>query len=395
MRMADLHRSTCPMSTTIQAASNSSSLTYARARLWTGISGVGTAVLLASLALLLDLPQRWSGGVEPTLVPEALALLAWFGVWALVTLPFDLLGGYVLPRSFGREHSTIGAHLLSIARGASVLALVGTASGLVLLTAARTGGLPLLAVAFGALSVALAALQLPAARAIGGLATAGRTLPTELKNDVWLEASDPGFTGGLVAATGRSVWPARWLDELNAEQLGALAARRREVNAGGARLRGFLVAVAFNTAGFTLMAAWIPGGGETVASLLSIATAWILWSFAGLLVLPAFSRAATRAIDRRRREDIAHLESAWTKLDQLQDGEPERTAGLESVFHPVRAVSGRVRDLNRDQSETGVGAWHVARYALWLSHVGLSPLGRLVHCNAGRPELWAFLPSDG
>ena len=40
-------------------------------------------------------------------------------------------------------------------------------------------------------------------------------------------------------------------------------------------------------------------------------------------------------------------------------------------------------------------AWHLARTALYLSHAGLSLLPRAVHCNAGRPELWVYLPSDG
>jgi hypothetical protein len=395
MRMAWTERVRPTMSTTIQAASESPSTTYARARLWTGISGVGTAVVLASLALALDLPERWFGDVPSGPGAEALALLTWFGLWALVTLPFDLLGGFTLPKAFGREHRSLGAHLTSVARGAAVLALLGTASGLLLLTAARAGGVPGVVLAFVVVSAALGALQLPAARLIGGLAKTARPLPVELKVDVWLEAQDPGFTGGLVAANGRSVWPARWLDELNTEQLRALAERRRDVNASGARLRGFLSALAFNTVGFAVLVASIPGGATNAASLLTVATAWILWSFAGLLLLPAFSRAASRAADHRRRQDAPALEQAWSKLDQLQDGEPERSAGLESVFHPVRAVSGRVRDLNRAEGEPGVGTWHIARYALWLSHAGLSPLGRLVHCNAGRPELWAFLPSDG
>ena len=41
------------------------------------------------------------------------------------------------------------------------------------------------------------------------------------------------------------------------------------------------------------------------------------------------------------------------------------------------------------------GAWNLARTALYLSHVGLSQLPRVVHCNVGRPELWVYLPTDG
>ncbi|MBX9723333.1 MAG: hypothetical protein K2X81_18155 [Candidatus Obscuribacterales bacterium] len=40
------------------------------------------------------------------------------------------------------------------------------------------------------------------------------------------------------------------------------------------------------------------------------------------------------------------------------------------------------------------GAWHLARYAIWLSLAGLGLLGRAVHCNAGKPDLWCMLPAD-
>jgi len=42
----------------------------------------------------------------------------------------------------------------------------------------------------------------------------------------------------------------------------------------------------------------------------------------------------------------------------------------------------------------GWAAWHAARTALYLSWAGVGLLGRAVHCNLGRPEVWVFLPSD-
>jgi hypothetical protein len=36
----------------------------------------------------------------------------------------------------------------------------------------------------------------------------------------------------------------------------------------------------------------------------------------------------------------------------------------------------------------------VARTALPMSWCCLGLLGRAVHCNAGRPELWVLLPTD-
>jgi hypothetical protein len=39
-------------------------------------------------------------------------------------------------------------------------------------------------------------------------------------------------------------------------------------------------------------------------------------------------------------------------------------------------------------------AHHLARHALWLSWGACTPLSRVVHCNVGRPALWAMLPGD-
>jgi hypothetical protein len=36
----------------------------------------------------------------------------------------------------------------------------------------------------------------------------------------------------------------------------------------------------------------------------------------------------------------------------------------------------------------------LARHALWLGWGTLSPISRAVHCNVGRPALWAMLPGD-
>ena len=50
----------------------------------------------------------------------------------------------------------------------------------------------------------------------------------------------------------------------------------------------------------------------------------------------------------------------------------------------LRAALGAERD----------GCRTAARVALYLCVAGLGLLGRVVHCNAGRPEAWVFLPGD-
>jgi hypothetical protein len=50
-----------------------------------------------------------------------------------------------------------------------------------------------------------------------------------------------------------------------------------------------------------------------------------------------------------------------------------------------------------EPTSAGLGALHahnVARQALWLGWGTMSPISRVVHCNVGRPALWAMLPGD-
>jgi len=79
-------------------------------------------------------------------------------------------------------------------------------------------------------------------------------------------------------------------------------------------------------------------------------------------------------------------------LDALQDDEPERPDAVEVIFHPIPSASRRVARL--DPPRPALRPWHVARMALPMSWCMLGLLGRAVHCNAGRPELWVMLPAD-
>jgi hypothetical protein len=79
-----------------------------------------------------------------------------------------------------------------------------------------------------------------------------------------------------------------------------------------------------------------------------------------------------------------------SSLDTHQDDEPERPALVEAIFHPIPSVR------NREAAAAcpAPGAWDVARTAVYLGLSGGGLLGRAVHCNCGRPALWAFLPVE-
>ncbi len=376
-------------------------LSYARARLWTGIAGVGTVVVLATILLATAAPSRLLEGRGGTPVADALLLASMLGLGALVVLPFDVFGGFLLPGRFGRPAPSVLRFAAAWLRGVLVLTTVSTASGTILLVAGRAGGrLPAL-IAFVAIAVLMIFLQEPIARLVGGLrrasAARSQSLGADRKRVVLLEGLDPGFSGGFTGPSATMVLPERWLDRLQPRALALLVERRRQILLSGAWRRSLVLAVAWNALGFFL-ASHLPNAGvRTVSELVATALGFTLWTFIGLLALPTPSRRATVSADSLvagDEEAQEHLVEAMQVLDQLQDDEPERSPGLESVFHPVPSVANRMRALARP-SPSRKSTWHLARTALYLSHVGLSQLPRAVHCNVGRPELWVYLPTDG
>ena len=84
-------------------------MTYARARLWLGIGGVGTAVVIASAKLVGQVPRGVLPDTEVWRTADMGALVAFVLGFVLLMLPFDFLGGYLLPRRYGRTASNFFA----------------------------------------------------------------------------------------------------------------------------------------------------------------------------------------------------------------------------------------------------------------------------------------------
>jgi hypothetical protein len=221
-----------------------------------------------------------------------------------------------------------------------------------------------------------------------------QTWQTFVPRTVVVEHSDIGFTGGIVGF-GKStqiVIPKAWLS-FTREQLATSIARRAVAINSGSYNRGLVLAFVWNLAGFVLCSL-LPGAGlNSVAGLATTVCGFTIWSFIGLLTLPTLSRNASLKID----QDLVQqgmppelISTTALKLDQLQDGEPERPRLIETIFHPVPNVSSR----NSGEPVSGFAAWNVARTTLFFSWACLGFLSRSVHCNVGRPELWTMLPTD-
>ena len=329
-------------------------------------------------------------GPDATFSDQAAALAAALGVYVLVSLPFDALGGYILPRRFGRACPDRDAYVLGWARGVLVQAIAMALFVLAVIAAGRAGGAGAAIAMVAGIALLIGVARVPIARMVADLGP-----PRSDTGDagvVLVDAADPGFTGGVAGLGGRVIMPSAWTQALGPD-LEVEATRRRAV-AGAPYWIGLLLAAAWTVGGVAIAIA-LPGGGvQSVGQVAAVGAWFTLWSFLGLLVLPSVSRPGVMAADAAAA--VAYpadrVATVIRVLDGLQDDEPERPDVVETIFHPIPSADRRIARL--DSPRPGVRPWHVARMALPMSWCMLGLLGRAVHCNAGRPELWVLLPAD-
>lgn len=382
-------------------------MTYARARLWLGITGVGLQVVLAILLLATGVGDRTSFVPEASLFSQLRGLALLLLAYVSLMTPFDWLGGYLLPRWYQRSQQSCREYFAVWARGASIHFAILWGIGASLLIAGRTFGNAGVCAVPLVHCVVLLRYQEQFAGFVARLPHVDHSeLPDKIRNaiqtsgidekhiEIW-EPTDPGFTGGIVeGADGvRIVIPSHWVKIFSAEQLKRIVARRSEIARGRWRFVGGLVALLWVTSGCLLGLAVLVTPLTSVKELVQFGSVFTLWTFFGLLILPTLSRNATVAIDRKLFADEcdpSSLQVQFADQDRLQDGEPERSVWVERIFHPVPSVANRldVRSVSR------LRAWHSARIMLYLSWACGGLMARSVHCNVGRPELWVLLPTD-
>jgi hypothetical protein len=382
---------------------------HARSRLWLGIAGVGSTVLLALWLVLVPsaastLAIRIGEVVGVAASAQSLrgtlatvVTVAW--LHALLLVPLDLLGGLVVVR----ERPGVVRWALTWLRGLAVFTLT-----LLIAASVFYGGYALLGtagviVAGLVLQIAWMMGQAWIARLTGGvrvtamdealrMAVARAELdPSRVRQ---VEADDLAFVGGWVG-TAPTLWvPARWVREMSPDALASQLVRRRLVLANGLRTRGVVGAIAWNTIGIAWFAAGAPVLPTNVVLFMCGVT---LWSFVGVLLLPTPSRRAIFATDRDTARTIGAdgVIEAMHFIDARQDDEPARARGIETIFHPVPSRGSRDDAIVRPNPPNAPrGAYHLTRLMLGASSAGLGLLGRVVHCNIGRPALWVVYPGD-
>jgi hypothetical protein len=367
---------------------------YGRARLRLGITGVGLWVVISVLLLTTDAAATARQQLPDGLGAEVSLLAVTIAAYVLIQLPFDWLGGWIVPRRFDRESRTASAYAKVLARGVVVHTAILSGSAIVMYTGGSIAGTG------GALVATLVwILALAAARCLLARIVARYTPTTHVDDDLrdeFLHCPDAGFTGSVtgVFSPRKNILPSRWREELSSEQFGLVKARRAHIMRSGAWRAGRTGAYLF-TAGGLAVSLWLagPDAAGTAVGVIEASLWFTLWSFLGLLCLPTLSRKAIHAIDQRLiadghdRETLDRLSHA---LDRMQDGEPVRSPWIERIFHPIPNASNRAST----HAATRAALWDIARTSIFLSLGGMSLLTRSVHCNVGRPALWIWLPTE-
>lgn len=371
---------------------------YGRARLRIGISGVGFWVVVSCGLLALDVGTARAGmpgGILGDLLPIGMLL----SLYAVIQLPFDWMGGYLLPKRYGRPIEPAPKMVLVLLRGVGAHLILLMCSALALYTGGVFGGVAgayvagliwvsVLAVGRNVLARTVADFD---AKQCSDAPYDSRIIPTEL-----MDSADEGFTGGITGfvTPGKNILPAAWRETLTPTQFALIRGRREAVIRSGAWRAGRLAALAFT--GLGLLIALMLAGPESAGTGVGVVetSLWFtLWSFLGLLFLPTLARRAVYRIDQQMLadgHDLGQYHELWSVLDGLQDDEPTRPRWVERIFHPIPSVMNR----RRENATRASGFWDVARTSVYLGMGGMSLLTRSVHCNVGRPALWVWLPTD-
>jgi hypothetical protein len=376
-------------------------MTYGRSRLILGMTAVG---LVTFSAVMLSLTQAHTQGLPRANTErsiEFLFLLTVVSFWAALLLPFDFIGGYLLPKHFCRTVPDLPNFMLSWARGMIVQTALITSFLWCILQVGQVLGLVAAISLVVVTQLILLAFQKHVAASVAHLPMMSTKFDEEAGLVSGYAASghtDSGFTGSIVGLPGfeEVVLPRSWHSKLAPDQLRAEIFRRLGAIRSGSRTRGVLLAIAMNTLTFTTCTFFPAAGVSTVSELISTSLYFTIFSFLWLLVLPTWSREGVFEADRFAYENgipFKVIETAAETIEALHDDDPKRSRQLESIFHPVPCVRRRMAELSlRIRSIRGY--WNVARLALFLSWPCGGFLSRAVHCNIGRPELWVLLPTD-
>ncbi|MDA7503837.1 hypothetical protein N8553_02520 [bacterium] len=364
-----------------------------KARLWTGISCVGFFVLLSTAMLVLGIPELLSKWVGTGPVNEFVASVGFFVLIAIILLPFDLIGGVLIPRAFERQSLQLASWFRRWFRSVLLQTVIFAGLFFAYLQIGRELGPKWMIGLFMLLQIFLVTYQ----EQIWRLMTFQAWKRDRENSTQFVMNTDQRFAGGITGFPGyeRILVPSSWQTNLSPSNLKVLLERRWAAVQTGGRRRGIIAAAVWNIICFGIAVFASGSLVSNIGDLMTIFLWFLLLSFTGLLILPSLNRSSVFELDRNFavRFGKEELIEALTVIDGLTEQDRDRSVSAESVFQPIPCPERRIQSLGEEGLQS-IPAWNVARTALFLSWAFGGPLARAVHCNVGRPELWAMLPTD-
>lgn len=354
------------------------------------------------------MPVHVMGTVDGSAIQWFRNILLFAAAYEILSLPFDLVG-YRIELIYGKTNQLFGDYLFSWCAAALKHGALFIACIFCFTAAAQYAGVLGVGVSSSVLCMFLLWKQGEITRFLSSVQfeAPGQELRAKFLQNradtiplVVARTQETGFTGGVIGLPNSEtiVIPHTWLNRLTEVQLWAEITRRNAAITSGSRGRGVYGAIFFTVAGVVMSAVLteLIFGAPLQSSAGAITASFIftLWSFIGLLLLPSINQRGVMEVDQKAIDKGVSRKLLYETIgviDKMMENEQERSDSVQLIFHPIPTPNRRLAALD---VRTKFGAWHLARYSIWLSLAGLGLLSRAVHCNAGRPQLWCMLPAD-
>ena len=115
-------------------------MTYRNARSIVGVLNCGVALFFCGLALRESIPVRLFPKNEITFLPQVGCFVQTFVFYAVLSMPFDLLGGWVLPWLYKKDYPGSIHFIVAWIRGVLFQAAVAIGCSILIMEAGRSGG---------------------------------------------------------------------------------------------------------------------------------------------------------------------------------------------------------------------------------------------------------------
>lgn len=374
-------------------------MSYSRARLLLGITCVGLWVVLSVIILGTSLSEPlFATDIQPVHV-ELYQVLLLVGFYIVIMLPFDILGGYTVPRAYGRNNQTGMAFLKNLLVSVLFHAFILCTFAFVVLFLWRQFGIAGAMAFYAVASCLLLLFQLTLLRFISG-GIASRTEPRSSSENqvIRIFSQQQENVGGIFGVPGREriVVPESLHARVGEEGIATVIARRIAILQSGARRNGVLIAWLFNAVGLFISLLLIDPENVGVSFIVQLSALMTCWNFIGLLLLPSLSRQGVFLGDRLAMQNGVPKETlihTFRTLDTTQGDEPSRENWNQAIFHPTPSVQSRVDALEAG-TVTFPAAWGTSRMMLYLSCASMGLLFRAVHSNVGLTEQWISVACD-